>query len=124
MRTLLGCVRNNVFHYGHHNGEEYCVYTISSGDGGSRIMLSLVAADSAAVHCKTVAASEGGRRRKSAYNNYDSATLCRRCVAFSNVGESVVRVGLYGEEPCTYLYVICSLTVTWLEFLSCFDARN
>ena len=63
MRTLLGCVRN-VFHYGHNSGEEYGVYTISSGDNGSRIMLSLVAPDCAAVHGKSVAASEGGRRRK------------------------------------------------------------
>ena len=28
------------------------------------------------------------------------------------------------EEPCTFLYVVCNLTVTWLQFLYCFDARN
>ena len=60
-------VSANVFHYGHNNGEEYGVYTISSGDSGSRIVLSLVAAVSAPVHGKTFTASEGGRRRKSAY---------------------------------------------------------
>ena len=56
-------VSANVFHYGHNNGEEYGVYTISSGDSGSRMMLSVVAAVSATVHGKTVEASEGGRRR-------------------------------------------------------------
>ena len=57
----------NVFHYGQNNGEEGGVYVISSGDGGSKIMLSVVTAGSAAVNGKMVVASEGGRRLKSAY---------------------------------------------------------
>ena len=57
----------NVFHYGHNNGEEDGVYTISSGDGVSKIMLSVVAAGSVTVNSKRVAVSKGGRRRKSVY---------------------------------------------------------
>ena len=34
------------------------------------------------------------------------------------------QVGLFREEPCTFLHVMCNLTVTWLELLCCFDARN
>ena len=56
-------VYTNVFHYGHNNGEDDSVYTISNGDGGSIIT-------SAAVNGQMVAAGEGGWRRK-------SATLCR-----------------------------------------------
>ena len=52
-------------------------------------MLSLVAAGIATVNGKMVAASEGGRRRKLAVG-----ASVRRCVASSNVRESVGRVGL------------------------------
>ena len=52
-------VYTNVFHYGHNNGEEDSVYTMSSGDGGSRI--------SCCQRLAMVAAGDGGRRQKSAY---------------------------------------------------------
>ena len=52
-------VSTNVFHYGHSNGEENGVYTISSGESGNRIMLSVVVTGNAAVNGKMVTASEG-----------------------------------------------------------------
>ena len=81
----------NVFQYGLSNGEEDGVYIISGGGEGSRIMVSVVAADSLAVNRKMLAASEVGRRRKSVCM---AQKLCRRCVASPNDRESVGRVGL------------------------------
>ena len=37
---------------------------------------------------------------------------------------TVGRVVFFREEPCTLFDVICNLTVTWLEFLCSFNARN
>ena len=77
----------------------------------ARRVLSVVAAGSAAVNSKMVAASEGGQQRK-----------------LVSIAQQLFAAGAprppTSANPCTFSGVICNLTITWLEFLCCFDACN
>ena len=87
----------------------------------ARRVLPCVATGNTAVNGNWVAAIEGGRRRKLA-----SMTQRFFAAGASHSPTSANRWAsrLFREDPCTFLDVMCNLTVTWLEFLCCFHARN